>query len=139
MGAFAVVGIAVAAVLGFLLGQRRKPRLMEQRNASFFTTTPGSGGFCRGRVVERKMRGADFRWVRHGSCRPAEGGRFEIRPKRGYKSPLIPPVPYGVDEIVARADPDVPNGTKYEYGLFQVLPDGHEQEIDDPELEIVQY
>ena len=64
-----------------------------------FVTSRGSDGFVDARVQAR-MKGASFVWTRAGMP-PAEGSRFEIRPKSGF-SVLDPSTPTGVDESVRR-------------------------------------
>jgi len=104
------------------------------QGSTLFVTSHGSNGFVNARVKER-MKGASFVWTRAG-LPPADGSRFEIRPKSG-SSVLDPPIPAGVDEIRAIANGSVaPAGTVYTYSLWQVLVDGRERELNDPELEI---
>jgi hypothetical protein len=83
------------------------------------------------------MKGRTFHWVRHGACRPANGGYFEIRMKSG-SSPLKPLAPQGVDHIFADVEDWAKPGDVYPYSLWQVLPDGREKLLHDPELEIGQ-
>jgi hypothetical protein len=135
------LGIVTAGVVGFLLA--RKPRShpsLQPRgvsDSSLFRTLPGSGGFCRGEVLKKRMKGRAFHWKRVGGCHPAPGSRFEIRLKdQSLSSPLIPSVPSGVDDIRADVKPDEPAGRVYRYSLFQVLADSSERELEDPELEI---
>jgi len=70
------------------------------QGSTLFVTSHGSNGFVNARVKER-MKGASFVWTRAG-LPPADGSRFEIRPKSG-SSVLDPPIPAGVDEIRAIA------------------------------------
>jgi hypothetical protein len=106
-------------------------------DATFFTTTYGTGNFCRGEVHKQRMKGRTFHWMQHGPCKPA-GAHFEIRPKPGQTSPLNPGIPKGVEHMWADVPASVPAGTIYRYSLWQVLANGQEQELDDPELEIGQ-
>lgn len=101
--------------------------------STLFVTSHGSGGFVAGRV-QRRMKGKSFVWKRSGLA-PAEGSRFEIRPKTGL-SLLDPATPTGVDEIRATAVSSAQQGAVYTYSLWQVLADGRERELHDPELEI---
>ena len=104
------------------------------QDSTRFVTNPGSGGFVSARV-QRRMRGDSFVWTRSGIA-PAAGSRFEIRPKEGA-SPLDPSTPAGVDELRASANRSATrSGTVYTYSLWQVLADGRERELHDPELEI---
>jgi hypothetical protein len=142
-GVFAALGLIVGGVIGFLLGQksRQHPALQPGgvSDSSLFRTVAGTGGFCEGKVVKRRMKGRSFRWIRVGGCSPAPGSRFEIRLKNAaIASPLIPAVPFGVDDIWADVHGSEPPGTVYEYSLYQVLANGSERELDDPELEIGQ-
>ena len=102
--------------------------------STLFVTSHGSDGFVSARV-QRRMKGDAFFWKRSG-IRPAVGSRFEIRPKTG-SSLLNPSTPSGVDEIRATANRSAaPQGSVYTYSLWQVLADGRERELHDPELEI---
>jgi hypothetical protein len=104
------------------------------QSSSLFVTSHGSDGFVAARV-QRRMRGDSFLWKRSGLA-PAAGSRFEIRPKTG-SSLLDPSIPSGVDEIHATANrSSAQHGAVYTYSLWQVLPDGRERELHDPELEI---
>jgi hypothetical protein len=138
-GAQALLAVVASALAGFILGKQKGVHVAERGagDATFFTATPGAGGFCKAKVLNNRMKGRRFRWVRHGSCRPS-AGRFEIRPKAGYESPLVPPIPGGVDEIEADVRAGVPAGTIYRYSLWEVHDGGQERELDDPELEIGQ-
>ena len=145
MKALELLGMLSAGVVGFVLAKRGGVRdvhpLAERPNASFFDTKPGSEGFCDGKIKERKMKGHSFRWVRNDKgCSVPTGSTFEIRikPNQG-DSPLIPPIPSHRDDIHAEVNWDVVRASgrsRWEYSLFQVLPDGREKELDDPELEI---
>jgi LPXTG-motif cell wall-anchored protein len=139
-GALTALGIVAAGVIGFLLGRKRKHphiRTGGASDASLFRTLRGTDGFCTGEVLKKRMKGRRFHWKRVGGCQPEAGSRFEIRLKDPtMPNPLIPSVPFGVDDIWADVDPDEPEGTVYPYGLFQVLADGRERELEDPELEI---
>jgi hypothetical protein len=107
-------------------------------DATFFSTRPGSDGFCDAKVLKFRMKGREFHWARVGGCKPAGGGYFEIRVKGG-KSLLVPPTPKGVNDIYCEVDPSVPEGTVIEYSLYQVRLEGGkpiEKELHDPELEI---
>jgi hypothetical protein len=102
--------------------------------STLFVTSHGSDGFVAARI-QRRMKGDSFVWQRSG-LHPAEGSRFEIRPKSG-SSLLAPSTPTGVDEIRATANRSVAHqGAVYTYSLWQVLADGRERELHDPELEI---
>jgi hypothetical protein len=104
------------------------------QGSTLFVTSHGSDGFVKARV-QRRMNGDSFVWTRSG-MRPAEGSRFEIRPKFG-PSLLDPSTPNGVDEICATANRSAAHqGAIYTYSLWQVLADGRERELHDPELEI---
>jgi hypothetical protein len=107
-------------------------------DATFFTSHPGSDGFCDAKVLKFRMKGRAFHWARVGSCKPSGDDYFEIRVKEG-ESPLIPPTPKGVNNIYCEVDPKVPDGTLIQYSLYQVRVDGGERiekELHDPELEI---
>jgi hypothetical protein len=102
--------------------------------STLFVTSHGSDGFVAARV-QRRMKGNSFVWKRSG-IPPAEGSRFEIRPKFGF-SLLDPSTPNGVHEIRATANrSSAQQGAVYTYSLWQVLADGRERELHDPELEI---
>jgi hypothetical protein len=133
----AILGIVAAALVGFLLGKKAGGDRDRAGNAdaTFFQTTPGSGGFVQGRVLNR-MKGRTFHWNRVGT-KPAAGSRFEIRAKSGTL-PLVPPIPSGTDSIFADANDSAVPGTVYKYSLWQVLANGSEKELHDPELEIGQ-
>ena len=63
-------------------------------DATFFTSHPGSDGFCEAKVLKFRMRGRVFHWARVGNCKPSGGSYFEIRVKaKDGRSPLIPPAP----------------------------------------------
>jgi hypothetical protein len=136
----AIIGVAVGALTGFWLGRKgRIPRSTGTTfgaDSTFFLATPGTGGFCDGRVLKEKMTGRTFHWVRHGPCQPPAGGYFELRPKPGHTSPLVPPIPKGVDHIWADADRNAPTGAKYRYELWEVHPGAGEKCLHDPEIEI---
>jgi hypothetical protein len=132
----AILGFIGAGLVGFSFGRRQdvKPA---SADSTFFTTTPGGAdGFCRARVLNR-MKGRSFNWLRHGACVPAGTGYFEIRVKSG-DSPLLPPRPRGVDHIRADVASWARPGDVVFYSLWQVLDDGQEKELHDPELEIGQ-
>jgi hypothetical protein len=101
-----------------------------------FVTTPGSDGFVVAQI-QKRMKGDSFVWTRSGVS-PAAGSRFEIRPKpQSATSLLNPPIPVGVDEIRAQVNRSTAeHGAVYAYSLWQVLADGREREIHDPELQI---
>ena len=131
------LGVFVAGLIGFLIGKKSSMELPRSGgpNEARFVTRPGTGGFCAGLVLDRP-KARRFRWIRvGGGCTPAPGSRFEIRIKH-EASPLVPDIPSGVDEIVAGVKPGIPTGKVYEYSLWQVLADGRERELHDPELEI---
>lgn len=140
-GVIGILGLIAAGVVGFLLGKKsgQRPSLGGGGggNSSLFRTLQGTDGFCKGEVLKKRMKGRSFHWHRVGGCRPDPGSRFEIRLKHHtHPSPLIPPVPSGVDHIRAEVNHSEPDGRVYEYGLWQVLADGRERELEDPELEI---
>lgn len=142
-GVLVALGVIVAGVIGFLLAKKsgQHPSLVGGgvSDSSLFRTVGGSGGFCDGKVVKERMKGRRFEWVRVGGCVPAPGSRFEIRLKNtAIESPLVPAVPSGVDRINAGVRSSEPAGTVYKYSLYQVLANGSERELDDPELEIGQ-
>jgi hypothetical protein len=142
-GLFAALGVIAGGVIGFLLGKKSgtHPSLLGGgvSDSSLFRTVAGTGGFCEGRVVKYRMTGRHFEWKRVGGCSPAPGSRFEIRLKNSaIASPLIPATPAGVDLIRAGVRDSERPGTVYEYSLYQVLANGSERELDDPELEIGQ-
>ena len=135
------LGIVAAGVIGYLVTKKTRSHPTLQpggaRDASLFRTLPGTGGFCQGEVLKKRMKGRGFHWKRVGGCNPAPGSRFEIRLKdQSLSSPLIPAVPSGVDNISADVKPGEPAGNVYAYSLFQVLADNSERELEDPELEI---
>ncbi len=101
-----------------------------------FVTTPGADGFVAAQI-QKRMKGNSFVWTRSG-IPPAAGSRFEIRPKPlSAVSLLNPPIPTGVDEIHAQVNRSAAQqGAVYTYSLWQVLADGREREIHDPELQI---
>ena len=94
--------------------------------STLFVTSHGSDGFVSARV-QRRMKGDSFFWKRAG-IPPADGSRFEIRPKSG-SSLLDPSTPNGVDEIRATANrSSAQQGSVYTYSLWQVLADGRERD-----------
>ncbi|HXG89825.1 MAG TPA: hypothetical protein VNJ02_15960 [Vicinamibacterales bacterium] len=140
---FAVLGVLAAGFFGFVLGRRKDdPSAADVADASFFLTTPGSGNddFCAGKILKKRLKGRVFHWARKGmGCEPASGSRFEIRLKPTVPprpNPLIPPVPSGVNHILADVQPWASAGVVYYYSLYQVLADGTEKQLHDPELEI---
>jgi hypothetical protein len=134
--AVAALGAIAAGVVGFLLGKKDGKGLgFGIADASFFTSNHGTDGFCAARILKKKMRGSHFHWMRHGSCKPSNGGYFEIRIKE-RESPLRPERPRGVDHIYASVKETARAGDVYRYSLWQVLPNGEERELHDPELEI---
>lgn len=110
------------------------PPAKSRADDSLFQCDPGTGGFVDARVRKERMKGNTFHWRRVGVA-PASGSHFEIRPKGG-SSVLVPEVPRGTDDIFADANGTVVVGTIYRYSLWQVLADGTEKELHDPELEI---
>ena len=130
-----VGAIAAAAIVAFLIGRASPPTAAPVWvDGSFIISTPGSDGFCNARVA-RPMKGRAFVWVRRGACEPPAGSYFELRPKSGNTSPLDPERPRGVHIIVASA-PSAAEGSKYYYELWQVLANGTERMLEDPEIEI---
>jgi hypothetical protein len=134
------LGVIIGGLVGFLMGKKGHPHDAEFGRAggpheARFVTRRGTDGFCAGLVLDR-MKARNFRWVRvGGGCTPAPGSRFEIRIKH-VASPLIPEIPSGIDEIIAGVRAGEPPGGVYQYSLWQVLADGRERELHDPELEI---
>lgn len=140
--ALVLIGIGASALIGFLLGKKGlplPPGLIpgDVADATLFRADQGSDGFCQAEVLKKRMRGRAFHWHRVGSCRPAPGGYFEIRVKN-RTSPLIPANPQGVNDIWADVHDWAEPGDVYYYSLWQVLADGRERELEDPELEIGQ-
>lgn len=129
--------VIVAAVVAFLVGRgltvTAPPPWID---GSFIVSTPGQDEFCSARVARERMQGRVFVWIRRGACAPAAGGYFEIRPKAGNTSPLEPPNPRGVHVITATVPDTAAEGVVYYYDLWQVLPDGTERMLHDPEIEI---
>jgi hypothetical protein len=103
-------------------------------DATNFQTNRGDDGFVVAEILKKRMKGRTFNWNRVG-VRPEPGSHFEIRAKSGA-SILVPPTPRGVDDISAAVESGVRTGTIYRYSLWQVLADGRERELEDPELEV---
>ena len=142
MNAKFALGFLVGGLVGLVIGQRQRGSdggpASGASNSSWFRTSVGTDGFSRARILKPRMIGRSFQWKRMGDA-PAAGSRFEIRLKdRAIDSPLIPAIPAGTDEIRAGVRRDEKPGTVYEYGLYQVLADGRERCLHDPELEIGQ-
>ena len=134
---YALIGFGLSAVIGYLLGKKGLDSHHGNADATLFTTQPGDHGFCKGKVLKFRMKGRAFHWRRVGQCRPSSGGYFEIRMKQGV-SPLIPARPQGVNDIYADVHAWAKPFDVYEYSLWQVMADGRERELHDPELEIGQ-
>jgi hypothetical protein len=131
-----------AAIISLFKGPAPKgaaPPSHPRRDETEFICTPGTDGFVNARI-QKKMRGNIFEWRRIG-IQPEAGCRFEIRPKlAGGRSPLHPTNPAGVDVFSADVNWDVAkDGERYQYSLWQVLADRRERELEDPEIEIVQF
>jgi hypothetical protein len=131
----AVIG---SALIAFLVGRGAVTAPPAWIDGSFIISTPGPGKdeFCNARIERDKMRGRVFVWVRRGPCAPANGGYFELRPKAGNTSPLDPANPRGVHLITATVSDTAAEGVVYYYDLWQVLPNGTERMLHDPEIEI---
>ncbi len=114
------------------------PPSHQRRDDTTFQCNPGSGGFVDARILKNRLKGNIFEWRRVG-VPPADGSRFEIRPKKGMSSLLEPAIPQGRDLIMADANGLARPGDIYKYSLWQVLSDGSEKELHDPEIEIAQF
>ena len=129
----AILGIIGAGIVGFVAGRFSSgASTFSGADASFFQTKPGSDGFVQGEVLKKKMKGKTFHWNRVGT-KPAEGSRFEIRPKAGI-SILDPDIPSGANAMYADVKPGIANGTEYRYELWQVLANGEARRLEDPEI-----
>jgi hypothetical protein len=142
MNAKAALGFIAGGVIGFLFLRLRdwpgSDPVASASNATLFRTSPGLDAFSNARILKKRMKGRSFRWTRVGPP-PAAGSRFEIRLKdAALRSPLIPAIPAGVENIRADVHREEKPGTVYEYGLYQVLANGDERCLHDPELEIGQ-
>ena len=131
----AILGIIGGAIVGFVTGKGfGGATRFGGADAAFFQTRPGSDGFVQGEVLNKKMKGNAFHWNRVG-INPASGSWFEIRPKSG-SSILDPAIPSGVNNIYADVIPGTPNDTVYLYELWQVLANGNERRLEDPEITV---
>jgi hypothetical protein len=136
--ALVLIGVGLSALIGFLL-VRRTPALGPGHAVDvIFRSHPGTGdGFCKVTVQAGRPRGRAFHWKPVGPCRPEPGGYFQIRVKN-RPSPLIPERPRGNPSIFAEVQHWAVPGDVYRYSFWQVLADGRERELVDPELEIGQ-
>jgi len=130
-----ILGIIGGGIVGFFTGKSfGSAGTFGGADASFFQTKPGSGGFVEGEVLKKKMKGKTFHWNRVGTP-PAPGSWFEIRPKSGA-SILEPAIPSGLNNVYADVKAGTSNGTVYLYELWQVLANGDERRLEDPEITV---
>ena len=133
-----VAAVVAALAAAFFVGRMMAPGPPAWLDGDFIVspTDQNKDGFCDAHIARERMKGRVFVWRRVGGCRPAGGSEFVLRPKSGNQSPLEPDEPRGVDLIIAVADDDATEGTIYEYDLWQVYPDGRQERLFDPEIEI---
>lgn len=132
-------GVVVLALIAFLIGRgftSTAPPSWVDGSLIISPVDSDKDGFCDARIERERMTGRVFVWVRRGGCAPTTGGYFELRPKPGNTSPLEPANPRGVHVIMATASENAVENTRYFYELWQVLSDGREKRLHDPEIEI---